>query len=126
MHRFWFVVAFAPGPVGTAMPAAVSDRADVQSARSARSIMILSESQSTCGAYNTQPQMQAIRASWVLGYISGVNSRSPASEALAGRSFQIPATVIEWLQSYCASHPLDIMAVAAEALRRDFLAQERQ
>ena len=36
----------------------------------------------------------------------------------------MPATVVECLQSYCASHPLDIMAVAAEALRRDFLAQE--
>jgi hypothetical protein len=88
--------------------------------------MILSEGQSTCSAYNAQPEMQAVRASWVLGYISGVNSRSPAAEALAGRSFQIPATVIEWLQSYCASHPLDIMAVAAEELRRDFFNREHQ
>ena len=126
MHRLWFAVAVALGLAGPAMAAAMSDRAEVQGAPSPRTIMILSEGQSACGAYIAQPDMQAVRVSWVLGYISGVNSRSPATEALAGRSFQIPATVIEWLQSYCASHPLDIMAVAAEALRRDFLAQERQ
>ena len=92
----------------------------------ARTIMILSEGQSACSAYNTQPELEAVRTSWILGYVSGVNSRSPAAEALAGRSFQMPAIVIEWLQSYCASHPTDIMAVAAEALRRDFLAREHQ
>jgi len=96
---YGLAVAFALGLVGTAMPAAVSDRADVPSARSTRSIMILSEGQSTCGAYNTQPHMQAVRASLVLGYISGVNSRSPAPEALAGRSFHQArrSTSIRWI-----------------------------
>ena len=63
---------------------------------------------------------------WVLGYISGANSRGPAAEAEAGSSFQMPAAVVGWLQSFCTSYPLDTMIAAAEALRRDFLARERR
>jgi hypothetical protein len=126
MHRLWLTLALVLGLAGTATAAVVSGPADARDETSSRTIMILSEGQSTCGAYNAEPDMQPVRASWVLGYISGVNSRSTAMEALAGRSFQMPAAVIEWLQSYCASHPMDIIAVAAEALRRDFLARERQ
>jgi hypothetical protein len=87
---------------------------------------ILSEGASTCGEYTAEPAKQIIRASWVLGYISGANSRAPMAEAFAGSSFQMPATVVGWLQSYCASHPLDVMVTAAEALRRDFLTHERR
>jgi hypothetical protein len=106
--------------------AVVPGGADAREETSSRTIMILSEGQSTCGVYNAYPELQPVRASWVLGYISGVNSRSAATEALAGKSFQMPESVIDWLRSYCAFHPTDVLAVAAEALRRDFLARERQ
>lgn len=86
--------------------------------------MILSEGNSSCGEYIAEPAKQGVRSSWVLGYISGANSRGPITEALAGSSFQMPATVIGWLQTYCASHPLDPIVTAAEQLRRDFLAHE--
>jgi hypothetical protein len=89
-------------------------------------VAILSEGASTCGEYIQEPQKQAIRMEWVLGYISGVNSRTSLPESTAGSSFQMPATVIGRLQSYCSSHPLEIMATAAEALRRDFLNHERR
>jgi hypothetical protein len=105
---------------------AISTKADAQDTAARRQIiLILSEGMSTCGEYIAEPWKQSIRMEWVLGYISGANSRSPPGEASAGSSFQMPATVLGWLQSYCTSHPLDVMASAAEALRRDFLSRER-
>jgi hypothetical protein len=89
-------------------------------------IAVLSEGASTCGEYMQEPEKQEIRMEWVLGYITGVNSRAPSPESIVGSSFQMPATVIGWLRSYCSYHPLDIMAAAAEALRRDFLNHERR
>ena len=91
---------------------------------------ILSEGATTCGEFTTQAEMQASRMEWVLGYISGINAgialrgETSAAERLAGRSFQYPATVIGWLQSYCSTRPLDILATAAIQLRRDFIQHE--
>lgn len=96
-----------------------------------RPFEILSEGASTCGEYVAEPEKQIVRMEWVLGYkwvlgyISGANSRAPSSEAMAGSSFQMPVTVLGWLKSYCTSHPLEAMVTAAETLRRDFLAYER-
>jgi hypothetical protein len=61
----------------------------------AQGVAILSEGNSTCGEYIAEPVKQSIRMERVLGYISGVNSRAHASEATAGSSFQMPATVID-------------------------------
>jgi hypothetical protein len=89
-------------------------------------VVILSEGNTTCGEFMTQPEMQAVRVAWVLGYISGVNAGLARSadvapaERMAGKSFQQPATVLGWLQSYCAVHPLDILVSAAAQLRMDF------
>ena len=98
---------------------------DAQGNSSSHPFMILSEGLSTCGEYTSEPEKQAIRVEWVLGYISGGNSCAPLPETMVGSSFQMPATVFGWLQSYCTSHPLNIMAAAAEALRRDFRNHER-
>jgi hypothetical protein len=100
--------------------------ANAQSSWPTHVFQTLSEGGSTCGEYIAEPGKQVVRMEWVLGYISGANSRGPVAEALAGTSFQMPATVVGWLQSYCASHPLDVMSAAAEVLRRDFLARERR
>src|SRR5215472_7811149 len=105
---------------------AISSAADAQDVATPRGIFeVLSEGASTCGEYISEPGKQVIRMEWVLGYISGANSRSPPGEVSAGSSFQMPATVLGWLQSYCTSHPLDPMVSAAEVLRSDFLARER-
>jgi hypothetical protein len=95
---------------------------DAQGNSSSHPVVILSEGLSTCGEYTLEPEKQAIRMEWVLGYISGGNSGAPPPENMVGSSFQMPATVFGWLQS---SHPLNIMATAAEALRRDFRNRER-
>lgn len=87
---------------------------------------ILSEGATTCGEFVAQPgSQQAIRMEWVLGYISGANSRSIGQDRFVGRSFEQPDTVMGWLQSYCSAHALDVLVTAAEALRKDFIAHER-
>jgi hypothetical protein len=87
----------------------------------------LSEGATTCGEFIAQPAMQAVRTAWVLGYISGRNREAISPrERLIGSSFQQPATVLAWLQSYCQSHSLDTLLVAADELRADFQRHERR
>jgi hypothetical protein len=87
----------------------------------------LSEGATTCGEFIAQPAMQAVRVAWVLGYISGRNREAISPrERFIGSSFQQPATVLGWLQSYCQSHSLDPLLVAADELRADFQRHERR
>jgi hypothetical protein len=88
--------------------------------------MVLSEGASTCGEFVAEPEKQAMRMEWVLGYISGRNLEAPSAERFAGRSFQKPATVIGWLQTYCGSRAMQPLFQAGEDLRAEFLRQERQ
>ena len=84
----------------------------------------LSEGDTTCGEFVAEPLKVNARMEWVLGFLSGANSRAAPPYKLIGRSFQQPATVVGWLQSYCALHSLDTMLAAAEALRRDYYQHE--
>jgi hypothetical protein len=94
------------------------------------SVFILSEGNTTCSEFTTQPEMQTIRLAWILGFISGINAsfaRSPqsaAAERMAGRSAQRTETITGWLQSYCAAHPLDPLVTAATQLRLDLIRHE--
>jgi hypothetical protein len=86
---------------------------------------ILSEGATTCGEFIAEPGMQGVRMEWVLGYISGRNREATSSrDRLIGSSFQQPATVIGWLQSYCRLHSLDALVKAADDLRADFQRHE--
>src|SRR5437764_12556041 len=77
------------------------------------------EGGTTCGEFIAQPGiMQTVRMEWVLVYISGRNREAALPrERDIGTSFQQPATVIGWLQSYCRSHSLDTLISAADNLR---------
>jgi hypothetical protein len=86
--------------------------------------VVLSEGMSTCGEFIAEPQMQTVRLSWVLGYITGRNVSAPPGKGMTGSSFQQPATAIGWLNSYCTAHALDTLVIAAERLREDFVRQE--
>jgi hypothetical protein len=91
-----------------------------------RNFFLLSEGGTTCGEYVAQsgPQ-QIVRMEWVLGYISGQNSEGTSERSRnVGSSFQKPATVIAWLNSYCQSHSLDLLVQAGDALRQDFIRHE--
>jgi hypothetical protein len=89
------------------------------------SFLTLSEGATTCGEFIAQPGMQVVRMEWALGYISGRNREALSPrERWVGSSFQQPNTVIGWLQSYCRSHSLDPLFVAADDLRADLQRQE--
>lgn len=87
--------------------------------------LVLSNGQESCGQYlSSDWQEQVIDSIWILGYISGVNSRAPGGDRLVGRSFTDGPTVIMWLRNYCQSHALDLLPSAAEALRAEFSKRE--
>lgn len=95
------------------------------SARALDDWLILSEGATTCGEFIAQPGMQTVRMEWVLGYISGRNREAISPrERMIGSSFQQPAAVLGWLQSYCQFHSLDTLAKAADNLRSDFQRHE--
>jgi hypothetical protein len=62
MHRLWLTLALVLGLAGTATAAVVSGPADARDETSSGTIMILSEGQSTCGAYNAEPDMQPVQS----------------------------------------------------------------
>jgi len=103
---------------------AVIANATAQAAPSRTQFLILSEGASTCGEFIAEPAKQGVRMQWVLGYISGANSKESGPGRMVGSSFEKPATAIGWLQSYCATHSLDILAAAAEAFRKDLQIHE--
>jgi hypothetical protein len=85
----------------------------------------LCEGETTCGEFITEPQNQGMRMEWVLGYFSGANSRALPPYKMVGQSFDKPGAVLGWLQSYCSTNSLNVLANAAEVLRQDFIAHEQ-
>ena len=71
----------------------------------------------------TKPRVQedledTARGSWVLGYITAVNLfASGSSDVTQGREMK---HIWAWIDVYCAEHPFDTIAVAAEALVSEF------
>ena len=88
--------------------------------------MILSNGQDSCGEFLAGDQWhQQIDVEWILGYISGVNTRGQTeNDRLVGTSFRDGAAVAAWVQQYCRSHALDVMPTVAEALRTEFAKRE--
>lgn len=58
-------------------------------------------------------QLQA----WIDGYLSGYNVASEDVDVLASKPSSI--AFYAWIDNYCGSHPLDILVVAASALRKE-------
>jgi hypothetical protein len=88
--------------------------------------LFLSNGQDSCGEFLAgSPEHQQIDVEWILGYISGVDSRGATpSERPVGSSFGDGAAVAAWVQEYCRSHALDYIPQAAEALRNEFARRE--
>ena len=62
----------------------------------------------------TEDLEDTARGSWVLGYITAVNLfASGSSDVTRGRETK---HIWAWIDVYCAEHPFDTIAVAAEAL----------
>ena len=86
--------------------------------------LILSEGTTTCGSFIAEPSRQTIRVAWILGYMTGANSRAVAPYKTVGEGFQDSDTIKGWLLSYCGGHAHAELATAAEALRHDLRAHE--
>jgi hypothetical protein len=87
---------------------------------------VLSNGQNSCGEFLAgDRQSQAINLSWILGYITGANSRGQAAnDRSVGGSFRDPEAATAWVQQYCRSHAFDYVFQAAEALREEFAKRE--
>ncbi len=91
----------------------------------AQPAMILSNGQDSCGEFLAGGmQHQEVDIEWILEFISGVNSMSPAGDRMVGRSIRDIEAVTAWVQQYCRSHPLDYMPNAAGALRVELSKRE--
>lgn len=89
--------------------------------------MLLSNGQDSCGEFlEGTPQYQLLDVEWILGFISGTDSRATASERMVGSSFRDGEAVRAWVQQYCQTHASDYLPGAAEALRTEFAKQEAQ
>ena len=87
---------------------------------------VLSNGQDSCGEFLAgNPQHQQLDLVWILGFISGANSRgATASEREVGSSLRDPFAVQAWVQQYCRTHAFDYLPQAAEALRNEFAKRE--
>lgn len=87
---------------------------------------LLSNGQDRCSEFLAgDQQRQTIDVAWILGYITGVDSRGVSeADRAVGSSFHDGAAVAAWVQKYCLSNPYDIMARVAEALRNEFAMRE--
>ena len=87
---------------------------------------VLSNGQDSCGEFLAgNPQHQQLDLVWILGFISGANSRgATASEREVGSSYRDPFAVQAWVQQYCRTHAFDYLPQAAEALRNEFAKRE--
>jgi hypothetical protein len=86
---------------------------------------ILSNGQDSCGEFLMgDMSRQMIDVEWMLGFISGVNSRASAGDRMVGQSVRDIEAIPAWVQQYCRSHPLNYMPGAAEALRSELSKRE--
>jgi hypothetical protein len=90
--------------------------------------MLLSNGQDSCGEFlEGTPHYQLLDVEWILGFISGTDSRAAtASERMVGSSFRDGEAVRAWVQQYCQTHASEYLPGAAEALRTEFAKREEQ
>jgi hypothetical protein len=85
----------------------------------------LSNGQDSCGEFVAGGSLrQQVDVEWILGFISGVNSRGAIGDRMVGRSIRDIDAIAAWVQHYCQSHALDIMPTVAEALRNELARRE--
>jgi hypothetical protein len=88
---------------------------------------ILSNDDSCVEFLAAGPEHQLLDVEWILGYISGANSRGRTKDDRAvGTSLIDNPGVTAWVQKYCRQHDLDPMPAAAEAFRDELARRERR
>lgn len=84
---------------------------------------VLSLGTVSCGKFLAESaKLQSDDLFWVEGFLTGANAFS--TEKHAGRGTDYDARKL-WLSNYCAAHPLDSLADAAQALREELINKPR-
>jgi hypothetical protein len=76
--------------------------------------LAIGEGATSCGAWTQARQAQSTKAAliaqWIAGYVSGSNVEGDHPDALMGVDFK---GLIDWIDNYCRSNPLDPVVAAA-------------
>jgi hypothetical protein len=77
--------------------------------------LAIGEGSTSCGAWTQARQAQSTKAAliaqWIAGYVSGSNVEGEQHpDALVGVDFK---SLIDWIDNYCGSNPLDPIVAAA-------------
>ena len=76
--------------------------------------LAIGEGATSCGAWTQARQAQSTKAAliaqWIAGYVSGSNVEGDHPDALVGVDFK---SLIDWIDNYCGSNPLDPIVAAA-------------
>jgi hypothetical protein len=79
----------------------------------------------SCGKFlGREEVLQKADALWILGYISGANSRSESYRMIGQSIHDAGTTVVAWARHYCQEHALDPLVSVAEALRFELIKRE--
>ena len=81
-------------------------------------VAILGEGLTTCSEYSGDPDRAVMRVSWVMGYLTGANSRAVSPFRLVGKDMTAEG-IDGWLKTYCARNQTSTIGNAAERLRQD-------
>lgn len=115
----------AASAVAIALPFAVAVGA---AARGANEYVILGAGSRPCGSWlqlrgQSNPE-SAVLQSWVLGYITSVNANvlTVRQDVAEGST---PDALFSWIDSYCATHPLDSIARATGNLLDSLRAKDK-
>jgi hypothetical protein len=105
-----------PGAVATALSVIL---ASTRPADAGNQYVILGAGSRPCGSWlqvrtQANPDSAALQ-SWVLGYITSVNANmlTTSQDVADGTT---PDALFAWIDTYCASHPLDSLARATGSL----------
>jgi hypothetical protein len=91
---------------------------------SAQTYTVIGQENVFCGrwtqAHTHRDDRSWAMRSWVLGYLSGVNNASP--DLVPGDA----GAILDWIDNYCRSNPLDPIVDAADALVIELRSREQR
>jgi hypothetical protein len=86
---------------------------------------VLSNGQDSCGEFLAgDHERQMLDLEWILGFISGQNSRGEGPDRSVGRNLPHTDALLAWIKNHCRSHALDALPGIAWALRADLFRRQ--
>jgi hypothetical protein len=125
-RRLWWRRLFA-AVAGIVLAGVCISLASAAEQVSSGPVWVLANGTESCGKFlGREEVLQKADALWILGYISGANSRSESYRMIGQSIHDAGTTVVEWARHYCQEHPLDPLVNVAEALRFELIKREGQ